>query len=123
MSARILNVSEAAYHADPCGSPSLSQSIAHTLITQSPRHAWLEHPRLGGQQRVSSKVMDEGSILHKLLLGAGAQFEMVVADDWRTKAAKEARDVIIAGGRIAILAHNFEKLMKAAERIYKNAAD
>jgi hypothetical protein len=121
--AHILEVTEAAYHADPCPSPSLSQSIAHTLITQSPRHAWLEHPRLGGQRRVSSKVMDEGSILHKLLLGAGAQFEMVVADDWRTKAAKEARDVIVAEGKIAILAHNFEKLKNAAERIYKNATD
>lgn len=90
MTARILNVSEAAYHADPCPSPSLSQSIAHTLITQSPRHARLEHPRLGGQQRASTKAMDEGAILHKLLLGAGADFEMVVADDWRTKAAKES---------------------------------
>lgn len=123
MAARILDVSEAAYHADPCASPSLSQSIAHTLITQSPRHAWLEHPRLGGKERTSTKAMDEGAILHKLLLGAGAEFEMVVADDWRTKAAKEARDVIVAGGKIPILGHNFEKLMKAAERIYKNAAD
>jgi len=124
MSATILEVTEAAYHADPCSRPSLSQSIAHTLITQSPRHAWLEHPRLGGNaDRASTRVMDEGAILHKLLLGAGADFEMVIADDWRTKAAKEARDIIIADGKIPILAHNFEKLKKAAERIYKNAAD
>jgi hypothetical protein len=124
MAARILEVTEQAYHADPCVSPSLSQSIAHILVTESPRHAWLAHPKLGGnKERVTSRVMDEGAILHKLLLGAGAQFEMVVADDWRTKAAKEARDVIVAGGKIAILAHNFETLRTAAERIYKNAKD
>lgn len=123
MTARILHVTEAAYHADPCVSPSLSQSIAHTLITQSPRHAWLEHPKLGGsKERIATRVMDEGAILHKLLLGAGAQFEMVVANDWKTNAAKAARDAIIAGGKIAILSHNFEKLKTAAERIYKNAA-
>lgn len=124
MAARILDVTEAQYHADPCASPSLTQSVAHTLITESPRHAWLQHPRLGGNaERVSTKAMDEGAILHKLLLGAGAQFEMVIADDWRTKLAKEAREIIIADGKIPILAHNFEKLKKAAERIYKNASD
>lgn len=126
MSARILNVTEAAYHADPCASPSLSSSIAHTLVTQSPRHAWLEHPRLGGSKESinkRTKTMDEGQILHKLLLGAGAQFEMVVADDWRTNAAKESRAAIEEGGKIAILAKNFEKLKKAADRIYQNAAN
>lgn len=124
MAARILDVTEAQYHADPCAAPSLSQSIAHILITESPRHAWLAHPKLGGNvERVSSRVMDEGAIIHKLLLGAGAQFEMVVADDWRTKAAKEARDAIVAGGKIAILAHNFEKLRRAADRIFQNAAN
>ena len=124
MLARILNVTEAAYHADPCVSPSLSSSIAHTLVTQSPRHAWLEHPRLGGSKDAitkRTKTMDEGAILHKLLLGAGAQFEMVVADDWRTKDAKEARMAIEEGGKIAILAKNFEKLRTAADRIFQNA--
>jgi hypothetical protein len=125
MAARILSVTEDEYHADPCPSPSLSHSIAHTLITQSPRHAWLEHPRLGGanRARVSTRAMDEGSILHKLLLGAGAAFEMVVADDWRTKAAREAKEAILEARKIPILAHQFEKLNKAAERIFKNAAD
>jgi hypothetical protein len=67
--------------------------------------------------------MDEGAILHKLLLGAGAQFEMVVADDWRTNAAKESRAAIEADGKIAILGKNFEKLKKAADRIFQNAAN
>lgn len=122
MLARILNVTEAAYHADPCVRPSLSSSIAHTLVTESPRHAWLQHPKLGGNKNpVSSRTMDEGAILHKLLLGAGAQFEMVLADDWRTNAAKDARTEIEAGGKIAILAKDFDKLKIAAERIYQNA--
>lgn len=124
MPATILNVTEAAYHADPCVSPSLSSSIAHTLVTQSPRHAWLEHPRLGGNKdRVATRTMDEGAILHKLLLGKGAQFEMVVADDWRTNDAKAARSAIHAAGKIAILAKHFEKLKTAAEHIFRHAKD
>lgn len=120
--ARVLEVTEAAYHADPCVRPSLTQSIAHTLVTESPRHAWLQHPKLGGNvDRVRTNAMDDGSILHSLLLGAGKQFEMVVADDWRTKDAKESRAAIEAEGKIAILGHKFEKLKKAAEHIWRNA--
>ena len=41
-----LGVIEAEYHADPAPEPSLSRSLAHTLLTRSPRHAWQAHPRL-----------------------------------------------------------------------------
>jgi hypothetical protein len=85
------------YHADPCVSPSLSQSIAHTLVTLSPRHAWLEHPRLGGQKRKATKAMDEGSILHRLLLGEGVDVGVIHEDDYKTKAARELRDQILTG--------------------------
>lgn len=122
MTASVLAVTEAEYHADPCARPSLSHSIAHTLLSLSPAHAWLEHPRLGGGvERETTDAMDEGAVLHRLLLGAGADFEVVHAGDWRTKAAREQRDEISAAGRIAMLEDDFARLMAAAERIARNA--
>jgi hypothetical protein len=123
MSARILEVTEAQYHADPCERPSLSHSIAHTLVTRSPRHAWLEHPRLGGQQRVATKAMDEGSVLHRLLLDAGADFDVLAFDDWRTKDARAERDDSVARGRIPLLVKDFERLHEAAKCLKQNAAN
>src|SRR5688572_24266058 len=67
--ARLLDITPADYHLDPCVTPSLSSSIAHTLVTKSPLHAWTEHPRFGALRSESSKAQDEGSIIHKLLLG------------------------------------------------------
>ena len=123
MTARILHVSDQEYHNDPCERPSLSHSIAHILLTESPRHAWLAHARLGGVKRPTTNAMDDGAILHRLLLGAGRDFEMVMETDWRTNAAKAARAAIIEKGKIPILAHKFEALFEAAKRIAKNAAD
>jgi hypothetical protein len=124
MSARILNVTEEEYHADPCADPSLSHSIAHILVSESPRHAWLAHPRLGGQgkQRAATKAMDEGAILHALLLGKGAQFEMAMHDSWRTKQSQADKAAILEAGKIPILSQHFESLLKAATRVAENAA-
>jgi hypothetical protein len=123
MTARILNVTEDAYHADPCVSPSLSHSIAHTLISESPRHAWLEHPRLGGTKRKSTRVMDEGAILHRLLLDEGAEFDVISADSFRTKDAKAEREESIKAGRIPLLIKDFELLLNASNAIRRNAAN
>jgi hypothetical protein len=72
--ARVLEgLTAAAYHADPCARPSLSASCATTLLTRSPYHAWLEHPRLGAvRARDHAERMDAGTVLHALLLEGGA---------------------------------------------------
>ena len=122
MSARILNVTEAEYFADPCPVPSLSQSIARVLVTESPRHAWLRHPRLGKQPEEATAALDDGSILHKLLLGKGASVEIIAADSFRGKAAQETRDAAIAAGRIPILAAKYSELAKAAQLLRQQSA-
>ena len=62
---------EGRYHADPCETPSLSSSIARVLNDQSPAHAYLRHPRLGGAPSVHSKQFDFGKSGHTLLLKRG----------------------------------------------------
>ena len=120
--ARILNVTEAEYFADPCPMPSLSQSIARVLVTESPRHAWLRHPRLGKQPEEATAALDDGSILHKLLLGKGASVEIIAADSYRGKAAQELRDAATAAGRIPILAARYTELAKAAQLLRQQSA-
>ncbi len=110
-----LNVPESEYHADPCPSPSLSVSIAKVLINASPRHAWLAHPRLGGQHHESSDTMDLGSLAHKIMLGKGADIHAVQADDFRTKEAREERDHYRAKGMIVVLQKHLADAPSMAE--------
>jgi hypothetical protein len=103
------NLSSDIYHADPCPAPSLSSSIANVLLTQSPAHAWLAHPRLNPRfEREVDSRFDLGSTAHAMLLERDESKVVIVeADDWRTKAAKEARDGAHAEGKYAILARHY----------------
>lgn len=98
MRAGIFDIREDVYHADKIGNvPTLSSSIARLLIERSPRHAWTAHPRLNPAYEAGDiKATDLGSVVHTILLGKGAGIKIVDADDWRTKAAKEARDEAVA---------------------------
>lgn len=125
MTARILNVTEDEYHADPCAVPSLSQSIAHTLIAKSPAHAYIEHPRLGKPTDVvekSTKAVDEGSIIHALLLGKGPSLDVLKFDNYKTKAAQEIRDAAWEAGRIPVLERRYVELLSAAAALRTNLA-
>lgn len=111
--------SESDYHADCCIEPSLSCSLAKVMITESCRHAFYSHPRLGGALRPkqnTSKAMDYGSLGHKLLLGKGAQVAIGKWTDWRKQEAQDFRDAAWASGMIPTLPHIHEQAeeMKAA---------
>lgn len=116
----IRDMPAAQYHADPCDRPSLSQSLAHTLIKKSPAHAYLEHPRLGGGLSRWTPSTDDGSIVHAILLGRVAEAVGIVeADDFKTKAAQAQRDAIRDSGRVPIVAHKFDDVSRVAEIIRK----
>lgn len=118
----IHNIPVAVYHADPCPQPSLSNSIANVLISQSPLHAWHQHPRFNAAcTPKESSRFDIGSAAHMLLLERRADGIVVVeANDWRTKAAKEARDAARANGQYPILTHHYARVteMIKAARLY-----
>jgi len=105
------------YHADPCVMPSLSQGIAHTLIAQSPAHARLAHPRLGNRRGDVKRAMDVGTVVHKLLLGAGRDIVRIDADDWRTKDARAKRDAFRALGKTPVLGHELERAEAIAAEV------
>ena len=103
-------LSEEHYHADPCPTPSLSSHAAMTLISRSLLHAWRGHPRSPEfEPWVAGSAADRGSAAHALLLG-GKPIETIHAEDFRTAAAREARDKARAIGRIPMLAREVEGL-------------
>lgn len=117
MIARRLELTAAEYHRDPAPEPSLSSSIARLLLERSPAHARLAHPRLGGQSSEPTPAQDRGSLIHRLVLGQGAEIEVVDAPDWRTKAAQSARDAARAAGKIPALVHAVREAAEAAKAI------
>jgi len=104
------------YHADPTPTPSLSSGVARTLLSKSPAHAALEHPRMGNVKRETTAAMSTGTLVHAMLSGSD---EIVVGEfkDFKTKAAQEWREAAEACGKIAVLGAAFDEAEKAANAV------
>jgi hypothetical protein len=93
------------YHADPVPPEhggSLSSSGAKLLLPPScpAIFDWARtHPTF-------SDAFDFGHAAHAKVLGAGADIVAVEADDWRSKAAREAKDQARAEGKAPLLARD-----------------
>lgn len=107
------------YDADPCPAPSLRSSIAHTLIEKTPRHAWMQHPRLNeNHEQKTAAHFDLGSAVHMHMLEGESKFAIIEADDWRKKEAKELRDDAREKGLIPLLAKDHEKVIAMAKAFF-----
>jgi hypothetical protein len=115
----IYDLPAAAYHADPCVEPSLSNSIGHLLLTRSPRHAWHAHPRLNppDEQEEPTREQEEGTALHALILQDVDLVEVIEAPDWRKKEAQQARDAARKAGRVPVLRHRADELEACAHAV------
>lgn len=91
--------------------PVLSASLAHVLLSESPRHAWTRSPELNPAYREEvSDAFDLGTVAHALLLEGSSAVTVIDAPDYRTKAAREARDAARAAGQPPILAHRWSEV-------------
>src|SRR5262245_44641936 len=102
----------AAYFADPCPAPSLTQSIAKILLERSPLHAWHAHPRLNPDYKPDDDTkFDIGNVAHKLMIGRGKDIEQLPEkyEDWRTKDAKQWREAAASQGKLAVLGHQYQR--------------
>lgn len=105
------------YHGDPCPTPALSNGMIKPLLQQSPYHAWLQHPRLNSAcKRDDDSKFDLGTAMHALLLEGVDLCEVIHADDFRTKAAREQRDAAWAAGRTPLLVGQYEAAQVMAGR-------
>jgi hypothetical protein len=119
------SVPAADYHADNTAEgPTLSASIANILLTQSPAHARAAHPRLNPDfERKTEDKFDLGTVCHSLLLEGMSVMDVHAFPDWRTTAAKEARETSRAHGRIPLLAHQAHAVAEMVNAVGRQLAE
>ncbi|MFH1499743.1 MAG: PD-(D/E)XK nuclease-like domain-containing protein, partial [Verrucomicrobiota bacterium] len=112
------NLPAAEYHSDPCHVPSLSASIASTLLSRSPRHAWLKHPRLNPNWQPEERAaFDIGKAAHALLLEGETVVEVIDAKDWRTNDAKDKRAEAYAASKVPLLAAQWAEVKAMVDAV------
>lgn len=113
-------VLDADYREDPCPIPSLTQSLCKIINERSPKHAWTACASLNNDWLPDDDPkFDVGNAAHKLVLGRGKDFEIIDADDWRTKAAKDTRIDAAKAGKIGILSYQFERASTMAQATFR----
>mgnify|MGYP000152539381 CR=1 FL=1 len=113
----VRGLDEATYHARP----ELSSTEARMILRTPAEYRWRkDHPPLIDD----SPKFDIGKAVHSKVLGIGAPVIVVEADDWRTKAAREAREEARALGKAPLLTSEYQAVNAMAEAVlaHKGAA-
>lgn len=109
----IYDVDDATYFAHDA----LSHSDLKLLLSTSPaKFRWIKDNRV----RENKPQFDFGHVVHELVLGEGAGIDVIDAENWRTNAAKEARDAAHEAGRAPILAGEYEVAKACAEAVTRH---
>ncbi len=100
------------YHADPCESPSLSSSIAKVLINETPKKAWLAHPRLNPDFTVEhDDKFNLGDSVHDFLSSGGERVRVIPGfTDYKKEGARIERDKLRAVGVVPLLEHQADQV-------------
>ena len=100
------------YHADPCESPSLSSSIAKLLINETPKKAWLAHPRLNLDFTVEhDDKFNLGDSVHDFLSSGGERVRVIPGfTDYKKEGARIERDKLRAVGVVPLLEHQADQV-------------
>ncbi len=115
----IYDLSMKEYRGQPCDGMSLSASDAIKLSESTPLHlrqSWLEPEKY-------NPAANLGSIIHCLALEPlrkQSAVKVIDADDFRTKAAQQARDEALADGLLPILPHTLDAANAAVDAIMNN---
>lgn len=110
----VYDISDEMYHSDPVPGGSLSSSGARKLLPPSCPAIFRYYATRPSPPR---REFDFGHAAHKLVLGKGPDLAVVDAKDWRTKAAKEARDAAYAEGKVPILASEYRRAEAMARAV------
>lgn len=102
------------YHADPIPGGSLSSSGARKLLPPS-CPAKFKHEQ--DNPPAPTGAMTLGSAAHRVMLGVGAEIVCIQADNYRTKAAQEARDAALADDQIPLLPDQYDRVKAMADAL------
>jgi hypothetical protein len=106
-----------AYFADPVMGGSLSSTGARKLLAPS-CPAIFNHERQHGQPHRTE--FDIGHAAHALVLGVGADLEVIDAADWTTKAARKQRDAAYAAGKTPVLPDQHRQVVAMANAVLEH---
>lgn len=109
----VYNLPAEVYHTDPVPGGSLTSTGARRLVEVPPARWRYEqdHPP------EPTPAMILGTAVHSLLLGAGPRVVRVDADDWRGRAAREARAAACAAGDVALLRADYARAEAMADAV------
>lgn len=117
-------ISAERYHADPAPEPSLSSSLAKTLIAETPLDAWCDSQRLNPNYEAPEDTdFDVGHAAHRLVLGAGAEFAECPAQylsksgTMGTNAARDWADECRDSGIVPLSPKNFNAVHAYADAV------
>ena len=108
---------EDVYYGDPVPGGSLSASMCKVLVQPggpAKLRQELDHPR------PPKPVFDIGHAAHKLVLGVGAELELVPHAEWRSKEAKAAVAQAREAGRIPLKPVDYDRAHAMAEKLDKH---
>ena len=103
------------YLADPADDPSITAGTVKRLTETAPGKVWLNNARLNPEyEEEHATKFDIGTAAHSLFVGAGEETVVIDAPDYRTKAAKEARDRAHSYGATPVLAKDYARVVEMA---------
>ncbi len=104
--------------------PHLSPHIAHVLISKSALHAHNRHSQLGNNYREPSDEMDRGIILEAMVFGTTKdRIVKLNYDDFKTVAAREARDRAHAERKVPVLEAKYRAFEEVAQAVSQQLAE
>lgn len=107
----VYDLTEQEYHRDPVPGGSLSSTGARKLLPPSCPAKFryeADHPS------PPTRVLDLGTAAHCTVLGIGAPIVEIDAENYRTKAAQEARDAAHATGAVPLLPDEYQTVQDMA---------
>lgn len=106
----VADLDESTYHAHPA----LSSTEARLILSSPAKYRWRkDNPPLIDH----SDKFDVGSAVHSKVLGAGYPVEVLDFPDYRTKAAREAREDARTAGLVPILREKYIEVEQMSESV------
>jgi len=107
-------ISNEAYQADPVAGGSITSTATRGILPPGCPAKWHHHHTAGSAPKAH---FDLGTAAHKAVLGVGDDITIIDAADWRTKAAKTARDDARAAGKVPILQAAWDQIQAMADAV------